>query len=95
MGGGSTALGLPCRIASIRKIEGEEALLGSIHILGILHHAWFVRVEDVDDDQVAVDDPHGRLEEFHQLDADAGRLQTVEVPGFPGQYVLVIYPAGA
>ena len=78
----------------MRLIEGEAALLGTAYILGVLHHAWFVRVVERDGDQVAVDDPYDRLAEFHQLDADAGRMQTVQVPGYPGDYVLVIYPAG-
>ena len=81
-------------IENVRPIEGEGALLGTAYILGVLHHAWFVEVMVEDDDQVAVDDPHGRLAEFQQLDADAGRMQTVQVPGYPGDYVLVIYPAG-
>lgn len=81
-------------IESVRAIEGEAALLGTAHILGVHHHAWFVRVVDRDGDQVGVDDPHGRLAEFHQLDADAGRMQTVQVPGCPGDYVLVICPVG-
>jgi hypothetical protein len=78
----------------VRPIEGEAALLGTVYIFGVLHHAWFVEVIEDDDDQVAVDDPHGRLDEFHALDADAGRMQTVQVPGYAGEYVLVIYPAG-
>jgi hypothetical protein len=82
------------RIESIRAIEGEAALLGIVYIFGILHHAWFIRVEERDGEQVPVDDPHGRLDEFHQLDADRGPMQTVDVPGHPGEYVLVIYPAG-
>jgi hypothetical protein len=82
------------RIEGLRAVEGEAALLGTVYILGVLHHAWFVRVEDQDGDQVAVDDPHGRLEEFQQLDADRGAMQTVTVPGYPGRYVVVIYPAG-
>jgi hypothetical protein len=81
-------------IGGIRQIEDEDALLGVVYIFGVMHHAWFVRVEDTDDDQVATNDPCDRLAEFHQLDADAGRLRTVTVPGFPGDYVLVIYPAG-
>ena len=82
------------RIESLRAIEGEASLLGTVYVFGVLHHAWFVRVEEQDGDQVAVDDPHGRLEEFQQLDADRGAMQTVDVPGYPGEYVLVIYPAG-
>jgi hypothetical protein len=82
------------RIEGLRAIQGEASLLGAVYAFGILHHAWFVRVEEQDGDQVAVDDPHGRLEEFQQLDADRGAMQTVAVPGYPGQYVLIIYPAG-
>ena len=86
---------LPAWIESVRPIEGEAALLGTVYILGVLHHAWFVQVVDEDDDQVAVNDPYGRLAEFHELDADRGRMQTVQVPGHPGEYVVVIYPAGS
>jgi hypothetical protein len=82
------------RIESLRAIEGEASILGTVYAFGVLHHAWFVRVEEQDGDQVAVDDPQGRLEEFQQLDADRGAMQTVDVPGYPGQYVLIIYPAG-
>lgn len=82
------------RILDVRKLDGEAALLGHVYLYGVMHHAWFVEVEEQDGDQVAVDDPFNRLEEFQQLDADAGRFQTVEVPGFSGTYVVVIYPAG-
>jgi hypothetical protein len=81
-------------IQGVRPVDGEAALLGHVFVHGVMHHAWFVQVEEADGDQVAVNDPYNRLEEFQQLDADAGRFQTVEVPGFSGQYVLVIYPAG-
>jgi hypothetical protein len=88
------AAGFPFRIESVRPIEDEESLLGTVYVLGVLHHAWFVRVTEDEDDQIAVDDPHGRLEDFRRLDLDAGRLRTVEVPGYPGhEYVMVIYPA--
>jgi hypothetical protein len=83
------------RIEGIRQIEGEAALLGHVYLFGVLHHAWFVQVEECEGDQVAVDDPYNRLDDFQQLDSDAGALRTVEVAGFPGEYVLVIYPAGA
>jgi hypothetical protein len=81
-------------IQDVHPVDDEAALLGHVFIHGVMHHAWFVQVEERDGDQVAVNDPCNRLEEFQQLDADAGRFQTVEVPGFPGEYVLVIYPAG-
>jgi hypothetical protein len=79
-------------IEGIRQIDDEAALLGRVYILGILHHAWFVQVEDRGGEQVAVNDPYGRLEDFYRLDLEVGAFQTVEVPGFPGEYVLVIYP---
>lgn len=80
------------QIESIRRIDGEAALLGHAYILGVLHHAWFVHVEDRDGEQIPVDDPYCRLEDFYRLDADAGPLRTVEVSGFEGDYVVVIYP---
>jgi hypothetical protein len=85
---------IPSWIESLRPIEEEAALLATVYILGVLHHAWFVQVVDEDGDQVAVNDPYGRLAEFQQLDADRGRMQTIQIPGHPGDYVLVIYPAG-
>lgn len=84
----------PFWIESVRPIEQEAALLGTVYIFAVLHHAWFVQVVEDDGDQVAVDDPHGRLAESHQLDSDGGRMQTVQVPGYSGDYVLVVYPAG-
>jgi nucleotide-binding universal stress UspA family protein len=85
---------IPSWIESLRPIEEEAALLASVYLFGVLHHAWFVQVVDEDGDQVAVNDPSGRLAEFQQLDADRGRMQTIQIPGHPGDYVLVIYPAG-
>lgn len=81
-----------CHIEGIRKIDDEAALLGLVYVLGVLHHAWFVQVEDRGGAQVAVNDPYNRLDDFYRLDVDAGPFQTVEVPGFDGEYVLVMYP---
>ena len=55
------------------------------------HHAWFIRVEETEDGIAAVRDPHGRLDEVVQQNGE-GILETVCVPGFPGQYVLSIDP---
>ena len=92
----STPSGGAARIAvhieGIRQIDDEAALLGRVYILGVLHHAWFVQVEYGCGEQVAVNDPHDSLNDFYRLDTEIGAFQTVEVPGFPGDYVLVIYP---
>jgi hypothetical protein len=92
----STPSGGTARIAGhiegIRQIDDEGALLGRVYILGVLHHAWFVQVQYRRGEQVAVKDPYHRLNDYYRLDAEIGAFQTVEVPGFPGEYVLVIYP---
>jgi hypothetical protein len=83
---------LSVRIDGIRQVDGEATLLGHAYILGILHHAWFVQVEERAGEQVAIDDPRQRLDDFHYLAGDGGPFETVEVPGFRGEYVLVISP---
>jgi hypothetical protein len=80
-------------IEDIRRIDGEATLLGHAYVLGALHHAWFVQVAERPGEQVAVADPHHRLDDFHYLASDGGPFETVEVPGFPGRYVMVISPA--
>jgi hypothetical protein len=79
-------------VEGIRQIDDEAALLGRVYILGVLHHAWFVQVQYRCGEQVAVNDPYDRLNDFYRLDTEIGAFQTVAVPGFPGEYVLVIYP---
>jgi hypothetical protein len=46
-----------------------------------------------DPTQPGVDDPHHRLDDFHYLSGDGGPFETIEVPGFPGRYALVVAPA--
>jgi hypothetical protein len=84
------------RLRNVRSLHDdgdetpEDALLGTIDIFGVSHHAWFVRVEERDDELVGVNDPYDRLEEI--FSAVQGRPETVEVPGFPGRYAVLIYP---
>jgi hypothetical protein len=40
----SAASQLIAAIDGIRRVEGEANLLGHSYVLGILHHAWLVRV---------------------------------------------------
>ena len=79
-------------IEGIRRLDGEATLLGHVYLLGTLHHAWFVQVEERPEGQVAIADPHHRLEDVHYLAGDGGPFETVAVPGFLGEYVLVISP---
>jgi hypothetical protein len=78
--------------ANLRSLEPDEAVVkGTIAILGVLHYAWFIQVKEVEDGIEAVNDPYGRLDEIVQQNGD-GNLATVRIPGFPGEYVLSIYP---
>ena len=79
-------------IDGIRRVDGEATLLGRAYVLGALHHAWLVQVAEPTGEQVAVDDPHHRLDDLHYLSGDGGPFETIEVPGFPGRYALVIAP---
>lgn len=80
-------------VEGVRQVDGEATLLGYAYIFGILHHAWFIQVLSAVGEQVAVDDPYGRLDDLHYLAGDGGPFATLQVPGFPGEYALVIVPA--
>jgi hypothetical protein len=79
-------------IENLKKVDGEESLLGQTHVFGVLFHVWFIRVKEDDEVQVGYDDPHNRLDDIYGLDEDGGSFNTVEVPGFEGDYVMVVYP---
>jgi hypothetical protein len=89
----SAALELVAVIEGVRKIDGEATLLGHTYILGVLHHAWFIQVDESSGRQLAVGDPCDRLGDLHQFSLDGGPFETIPVDGFPGLYVLAIVPA--
>jgi hypothetical protein len=74
----------------------EEACLKAVtDILDVHHHVYFIEVQDVRgndevSEQVAVNDPYDRLGDVQRL--NDGRLMTVKIPGFAGDYVMVIFP---
>jgi hypothetical protein len=80
-------------LENLRLLEDTTVLKGIVHVFGVLHHVWFIRVVVVDGVQVAVKDPHGY---FDQLQAAAignsGPFQTVTVPEFPGDFVVLVGP---
>jgi hypothetical protein len=80
-------------IEGVRPVDGEANLLGHVHVLGALHHAWLVQVRDNGGEQVAVHDPHNRLDDLHYLAGDGGPFQTVRLSDFPGEYVLILAPS--
>jgi hypothetical protein len=81
---------LTTTIGNIRKLDGEETLLGTINILGVEHHIEFIRVEEQGGLQESVNDPHDRFADMQS--AYEGYYQTVHVPGFEGEYVVSVLP---
>jgi hypothetical protein len=72
--------------------DNEATMLGTLRIYGVNHHVTAIQVTDDDEGyQTAVNDPYGRLDDAYAADAD-GIFQTVEIPGYPGEWVLHITP---
>jgi len=79
---------------------GEDCLLGVCFILGVPHHAQFLRVHDVPDEtepgrtvQVGTHDPQDNYADMLRLYA-CRSYETVDLTelGFPGKYVVMIHP---
>ena len=85
-------LPIDTEITGLRQLDGEDTLLGTVYLFGVAHHAQFIRVKEDEEtgEQVPTNDPEGRWEDVCWLYEQA--YQTVEVPGFEGDYVLVIHP---
>jgi len=92
---------LDIRIEGLRdQAFGEDCLLGVCFILGVPHHAQFLRVYELpgqDEPDRAVQtgtlDPHDRyrdMQRFYQCRS----YETVDLTelGFPGKYVVMIHP---
>jgi len=83
-------------LESLVDFSPEEACLKAVtEILGVPHHVYLIEVTDVQEEadateQVAVHDPYDRLGDVQRL--DEGRLLTVKVPDYEGDYALVVFP---
>jgi hypothetical protein len=92
---------LDIRIEGLRdQAFGEDCLLGACFILGVPHHAQFLRVHDgpaLDDldrtVQAGTLDPHDRYAGMQRI-YQCGSYETVDLTelGFPGKYVVMIHP---
>jgi len=85
-------------IQMLRKIPDEDTIMGVVDVLGVNCHIVFVRVEEREDEQgvmtqQATNDPHSRFDDLYALDSEV-YFQTVQVPGFSGQYIFAIHPFG-
>jgi len=86
-------------LENLLDLRPEEACLKAVtEILGVPHHVYFIEVTRVSEqedarEQVAVQDPYDRLGDVQRL--NEGRLLTVHIPGFPGDYAAVVFPFAA
>mgnify|MGYP001282407958 CR=1 FL=1 len=71
-------------------LRGEDCLLGCVRLVRAPHHLTLVRVHTVDGVQEATRDPHNRLDDVLRGADSAG--DTVELPGFNGEWVLGVDP---
>jgi len=83
-------------LQNLIDLRPEEACLKAVtDILDVSHHVYFIEVKEAEVDeegseQVAVKDPYDRLGDVQRL--NEGRLLTVKVPGYEGDYAMVIFP---
>lgn len=79
-------------------IDVEDNLLGVATIAGSHFHVELLSVVDGDDPlgvQTATRDPYNRLDSLSDDVEPDGGFQTVTLDGFPGEWVLHIYPMSA
>jgi hypothetical protein len=74
---------------NLQKMYGET-WKSTVDIFGVPHHVYLIRVHDINDVQVAVDDPYGLMGVFNELNDES--LMTIRVPDLTGEYVAVIFP---
>lgn len=73
--------------------EGSGPLLATVEIFGVNHHLVFIPV--VAKNGAHVEAQPGFQDELDKLSAlYEGPLQTVKVPGYPGDYVVYMHPFG-
>jgi hypothetical protein len=86
----------PLILERLTDLRPEEACLRAVtEVLGVPHHVFLIAVQDVAcgdgaTEQVALHDPHDCRGDVLRLNEE--RLATVRVPGYPDEYVLVIFP---
>jgi hypothetical protein len=78
-------------LKNVTDLRPEAAYPKAVtEVFGVYHHVYFIKVTNEDGMQEAVNDSHGYYQDMQCL--NAGTLCTVEVPGYPGRYVMVLFP---
>jgi hypothetical protein len=81
------------RLENLQQLEDEAVLQGVIYIVGSMYHIQFIQVHQVDGVQEPVNDPYRRYYDGVGRFQDEA-METVKLEGFPGDYVVFIYPRG-
>ncbi len=95
----ATTLEVTLRIENLHDGSvGEDLLLGRLELFGGTHHVQFLKVQEVSaeeaggkTEQMPTLDPHGHYEDLQSLHP-ACRYSTVKLPGFEGEYVMLVHP---
>ncbi len=77
----------------LRRNGDQDVVFATTEILGASFHVQFVRVQDAGDG--GLQEPTNDPEDYYHdmLDADiGGSFQTVKLPGYDGDWVMMIYP---
>lgn len=82
-------------LTNLTDLRPEEVCLKAVtDILNVPHHVYFIAVREVEEGgltlQLAVCDPYDRLNDVRRL--NEGTLMTVRLPGYEGDYVMVLFP---
>jgi hypothetical protein len=73
----------------------EEVLWGTVTVFGTHHHVCAIAVtRNAQGAQVAVKDPFGRLADLYGLAEPAGPFAETTLPGYPGRWVVAMFPHG-
>jgi len=73
------------------RFEEEEVIHGLIDLFGRTFHIQFIRVQlDEHNEQIATKDPYGRYDDMLRVDSIS--FETIELPGYPGDWVMLIHP---
>lgn len=71
-------------VRNLRKLENEDVLLGQMNLFGRRVHVIFLRVGE--ETGMPTNDPYNRWQALVESEAE-GEFETIDVPGFEGQYV--------
>lgn len=72
--------------------DDEDALICTVELAGVPFHCWALKVEEINNIQRPVRDPHRRFSELGQLCGESGTFRTTQIKGFPGDWVVWFEP---